>query len=83
MAENPAEGSSLKERVAEVIEGIRPFIQADGGDIELVGIEDGIVKVRLQGACVGCPMSAMTLKAGVEQRVRAQVPEIKAVENVS
>ncbi|MFH1746554.1 MAG: NifU family protein [Planctomycetota bacterium] len=82
MADKPAEEKTLHQRVAEVIDSIRPYIQSDGGDIELVGVEDGIAKVRLMGACVGCPMSAMTLKAGVEQRVRSLVPEIKSVENV-
>jgi Fe-S cluster biogenesis protein NfuA len=73
----------MKERVQELIEQIRPNLQADGGDIELVEVtDDGIVKVRLQGACHGCPGAAMTLKMGVERLIRSHIPEIKAVENV-
>ncbi|MGM0568077.1 MAG: NifU family protein, partial [Elusimicrobiota bacterium] len=61
-----------REKVKEVIEEVRPSLQADGGDIELVEIEDdGVVKVRLTGACAGCPMSQMTLKAGVERALKA------------
>ena len=72
----------MKEKVEEVIQTIRPRLQADGGDIELVGVEDGVVKVRLQGACQGCPGAAMTLKLGVERILREKVPEVKAVESV-
>ena len=73
----------MKERVQELIEQIRPNLQADGGDIELIEVtDDGIVKVRLQGACHGCPGAAMTLKMGVERLIRSHIPEIKAVENV-
>jgi Fe-S cluster biogenesis protein NfuA len=73
----------LKEKVEKVIDQIRPNLQADGGDIELVGVgDDGIVKVKLQGACHGCPGAAMTLKMGVERMLKANIPEIKAVENV-
>ncbi len=73
----------MKERVEEVINKIRPMLQADGGDVELVEIEDGIVKVRLQGACAGCPMSQMTLKNGIERMMKQEIPEIKSVENVT
>jgi Fe-S cluster biogenesis protein NfuA len=84
MAEDAPQPAGLNERVKEVIDGIRPYIQADGGDIDLVGVDDdGTVRVRLRGACVGCPMSAMTLKNGIEQRLRQQVPEVTRVENVS
>lgn len=83
MADQPAEGGTLEQRVAEVIESIRPYIQGDGGDIELVNVTDGVVQVRLQGACVGCPHSTMTLKMGVERYVRERIPEIKSVEAVS
>jgi len=71
----------MKERIKEVIEKIRPYLQADGGDIELVDADEktGIVKVRLLGVCGGCPMSMMTLKAGVEQRIKKEVPEVKEV----
>jgi Fe-S cluster biogenesis protein NfuA len=73
----------MKERVQEVIDQIRPNLQADGGDIELVDVTaDGTVKVRLQGACQGCPGAAMTLKMGVERLLKKSIPEIKTVENV-
>ena len=72
----------MKEQVEAVINEIRPLLQADGGDIELVGVEEGVVKVRLRGACAGCPFSAMTLKNAVEQRVKARIPEVQRVENV-
>ena len=73
----------MKERVQKVIDSIRPGLQGDGGDIELVDVTaDGIVKVRLQGACHGCPGAAMTLKMGVERALKKQVPEVKSVENV-
>ena len=73
----------MKERVQAIIDTIRPGLQADGGDIELVDVTaDGTVKVRLQGACHGCPGAAMTLKMGVERTLKKQIPEIKAVENI-
>lgn len=75
---------TLRERVEAVLEIVRPNLQADGGDVELVDVtDDGIVKVRLQGACHGCPMAAMTLQMGIERVVKSQVPEIKSVENVT
>ncbi|MDL1969809.1 MAG: NifU family protein [Candidatus Desulfofervidaceae bacterium] len=64
------------------INRIRPNLQADGGDIELIDIVDGIVKVELKGACAGCPMSQMTLKMGVEAYLKKEIPEVKAVEAV-
>ena len=72
----------MHDRVARVIERIRPAVQMDGGDIELVGIEGGVVKLRLVGACHGCPSSMMTLKAGIERAIRSEVPEIAGVEAV-
>jgi len=72
----------MKEKVEQALEKIRPMLQADGGDIELVGVDDGVVKVRLQGACSGCPGAQMTLKMGVERQIREVVPEIKGVEAV-
>ena len=72
----------MRERVAKVIERIRPAVQMDGGDIELVEVNEGIVKLRLVGACHGCPSSMMTLKAGIERAIQAEVPEITAVEAV-
>jgi Fe-S cluster biogenesis protein NfuA len=73
----------MKEKVAAVIEQIRPMLQRDGGDVELVDVEGGVVKVRLQGACAGCPMSQMTLKNGIERVLKEQVPEVESVENVT
>lgn len=73
----------MKEKVEKVIEGIRGYLQADGGDIELVNItEDNVVQVHLKGACSGCPGAAMTLKMGVERVIRQAVPEVRAVEQV-
>lgn len=73
----------MKEKVEKVIEGIRGYLQADGGDIEFVGItENNIVQVRLKGACSGCPGAAMTLKMGVEKVLKENIPEIKGVEAV-
>jgi Fe-S cluster biogenesis protein NfuA len=70
----------LKERVAEVLDKIRPALQADGGDVELIDvIEDGTVKVRLKGACAGCPMSQMTLKQGIESTLKQEIPGVKQV----
>ncbi len=72
----------MKEKVQEVLNKIRPQLQADGGDVELVEIsDDGIVKVRLQGACAGCPMSQMTLKNGIEKLMKKEIPEVKSVES--
>ncbi|MGD2295035.1 MAG: NifU family protein [Candidatus Aminicenantes bacterium] len=73
----------MKEKVKKAIEEIRPHLQADGGDVELVDMtEDNIVKVRLLGACVGCPMRQMTLTHGITQFLKKKVPEIKSVEAV-
>ncbi len=73
----------MKEKVQKVIDEIRPNLQADGGDIELVDVTpDGIVKVRLRGACSGCPGAAMTLKMGVERVLKSRIPEVQRVENV-
>lgn len=70
----------MREKVEKALNKIRPMLQADGGDVELVDVtSDGIVKVRLKGACMGCPMSQMTLKAGIEKQLVADVPEIKEV----
>ncbi|MEE4355100.1 MAG: NifU family protein [Desulfococcaceae bacterium] len=72
----------MKEKVQTALNKIRPALQRDGGDVELVDIsEDGIVKVRLQGACKGCPMSQMTLKNGIERVLMQEVPEVKSVES--
>ena len=69
------------EKVEAAIDKIRPMLQADGGDVELVDVKDGIVTVRLQGACAGCPMSQMTLKNGIERLLKEAVPEVVSVEN--
>jgi len=70
------------ENVNKILDTVRPALMADGGNVELVDVEDGVVKVRLQGACVGCPMSQMTLKMGIEQTLRKQLPDIKEVLSV-
>lgn len=71
----------MKDRVEVVLDKIRPAIQADGGDVELVGIsEDNIVTVRLTGACVGCPMAQLTLKGGIERILKHEIPEVVSVE---
>ena len=75
---------SIYERVEQVIERIRPAVQSDGGDLELVNVTDeGVVQVRLHGACIGCPSSGMTLHMGIERNVREKIPEITGVEQVS
>ena len=72
-----------REKVEEVLGTIRPMLQADGGDVELVDVEeDGTVKVKLKGACGGCPMSRITLKRGIEARMKEVVPAVKCVEAV-
>jgi Fe-S cluster biogenesis protein NfuA len=74
----------LKERVETVLDKVRPMLQRDGGDVELVDVQDdGVVKVRLTGACSGCPMSTMTLKNAIEETIKKEIPEIKSVEQVS
>jgi Fe-S cluster biogenesis protein NfuA len=81
-ASNP-NAPTLRDRVAKVLDLIRPAVQADGGDLELVDITSGgVVQIRLHGACVGCPSSAMTLQTGVERNLRAHVPEVTGVQAV-
>jgi Fe-S cluster biogenesis protein NfuA len=73
----------LKEKVQIALEKVRPSLQADGGDVQLVEVdENGVVKVKLMGACGGCPMSQMTLKMGIEKVLKQNVPEVKRVESV-
>ena len=72
----------MKEKVEKSLEKIRPSLQADGGDVELVEVIDGTVKVRLTGACGGCPMSQMTLKNGIEKILKKEIPEVDRVEGV-
>ncbi len=72
----------MKELVQAALDKIRPMLQRDGGDVELVDVEGSIVKVRLKGACKGCPMSQMTLKNGIEKFLKQEVPEVDRVESV-
>ncbi|MCF8120588.1 MAG: NifU family protein [Deltaproteobacteria bacterium] len=72
----------MKDKVEEALQKVRPSLQADGGDVELVDVgEDGLVKVKLTGACGGCPMSQMTLKMGIEKILKQNVPEVTSVES--
>ena len=73
-------GTTVKDQVEKALQDLRPRLNADGGDIELLAVENGVVKVRLKGACAGCPMSTMTLKMGVEQYLKQRIPEIIRVE---
>jgi Fe-S cluster biogenesis protein NfuA len=73
---------TVQEKIKETIDKIRPMLQADGGDVEFVDFEDGVVKVRLKGACAGCPMSQMTIKNGIERLLKQKIPEVKSVERV-
>jgi Fe-S cluster biogenesis protein NfuA len=73
----------LREKVESALDDVRPSLQADGGNVELVDVtDDGVVKVKLQGACAGCPMSQMTLSQGIERHLKEIVPEVKKVEAV-
>jgi Fe-S cluster biogenesis protein NfuA len=71
----------MEAKVKQILEKIRPMLQADGGDVEFVSVEGGVVKVRLKGACAGCPMSQMTLKQGIEKLLKKEIPEVKSVES--
>jgi Fe-S cluster biogenesis protein NfuA len=71
---------TMKAKVQQAIDKIRPLLQRDGGDVELVDVQDGIVTVRLRGACAGCPMSQMTLKNGIEKFLKQEVPEVISVQ---
>ena len=74
---------TLKEKVQNALEKVRPSLQADGGDVTLVDVgDDGVVKVTLQGACAGCPMSQMTLKMGIEKILKQNIPEVTSVESI-
>ena len=72
----------MKEKVEQSLARVRPALQADGGDVELVDVKDGVVTLRLTGACGGCPMAAMTLRDGIERVLREEVPEVKEVVSV-
>lgn len=83
MSGNTAQSESpILERIGDALDSIRPALQSDGGDVELVGFSDGVVRIRLVGACGPCPISSMTVKHGIERRVRAAVPEVTAVQAV-
>jgi Fe-S cluster biogenesis protein NfuA len=69
----------MKEKVEKSLDKIRPTLMADGGNVELVEVKDDVVKVKLTGACGGCPMSQMTLKTGIERHLKNEIPEIKEV----
>jgi Fe-S cluster biogenesis protein NfuA len=69
----------MKEKVEEALNKVRPALRADGGDVELVSVKDDVVKIKLTGACQGCPMSQMTLKMGIERHLKKEIPEIKEV----
>jgi Fe-S cluster biogenesis protein NfuA len=69
----------VKEKVEAVLAKIRPALQADGGDVELVGVDGGVVKVSLKGACAGCPVATVTLKQGIERILKEEIPEVKEV----
>lgn len=69
----------MKDKILEVLDQVRPALQADGGDVEFIDFNDGIVTVRLQGACGSCPMATMTLKHGIEARLKEVIPEVKEV----
>ena len=72
----------MREQVEAAISKIRPALQDDGGDVELVDVEDGVVKVRLTGACNGCPMATVTLRDGIQKFIMAEVPEVKQIVSV-
>lgn len=74
----------MKEKVEKALEDVRPMLQADGGDVELIDVieNEGVVKLRLKGACAGCPFSQMTLKNGIEKILKEKIPEVKRVESV-
>jgi len=69
----------MREKVAAALEQVRPALLADGGDVQLIDVKDGVVKLKLTGACHGCPMASMTLKNGIERVLKEQVPEVKEV----
>ena len=74
--------NNIEKKVKKIIDEIRPVIQADGGDVEFIGIKDGVVKLKLKGACATCPMSEYTLKLGIEQKLIEEIPEVKKVKQV-
>jgi Fe-S cluster biogenesis protein NfuA len=84
MPHGPDPTDPVRDKVAKVINLIRPAVQSDGGDVELVGVTpEGVVQIRLHGACVGCPSSTMTLQLGIERNLKAHVPEVRSVQAVA
>jgi len=80
LSSDPSKSITLREQVARVLDLIRPAVQSDGGDVELVNVtETGIVQVRLHGACVGCPSSTMTLQTGIERNLKQRIPGVTGV----
>ena len=75
-------GQTIENRVQKALEELRPNLQADGGDVQLVAVEKGVAKVKLKGACAGCPMSSMTVQWGIENFLKKKIPEISKVEAV-
>ena len=69
----------MKEKIEAVLAQVRPMLQADGGDVELVDVSEGTVRLKLKGACAGCPMATMTLRQGIERMLKEQIPEVKEV----
>jgi Fe-S cluster biogenesis protein NfuA len=72
----------MEQKIRQILDKVRPALQADGGDVEFIDYHDGVVTVRLKGACGSCPMSTMTLKHGIEARLREEIPEVRAVESL-
>lgn len=79
MPQAAPESASIYDRVSRILDRIRPAVQSDGGDVELVSVEDGVVTLRLHGACIGCPSSQMTLKVGIEKNLKDYIPEVRSV----
>ncbi len=79
MALETQEGEPVREKVEQVLNKIRPSLRADGGDVELVDVKEGVVSLRLKGACAGCPMSTMTLKNSIERILKQEISDIKEV----
>lgn len=82
MAEKVATEKTFEEKVKDELDRVRPFLQRDGGDVEFVALKDGVLQVKLQGACAGCPMSQMTLAFGIQRTLKEKLPELVRVEAV-
>ena len=79
---NAATDLNISARIEDALDAIRPALREDGGDVELVGFDDGVVQLRLVGACSACPISTMTVKQGIERRIKSVIPEVRAVTSV-